>query len=344
MPNPLTERQRKVLKIIVESYAGTVEPVGSKTIAGRFSSDVSPATVRHEMAELEKLGLITHLHTSAGRLPTDAGYRYYVDSIMPNKTVEATEAALVAWEFRQQAKSMEDLLERTSRILSSLTEQAGWIVYPNFKELILKRIELIPYGRSHLMVVYATSAGFIHSQMVDMQEAIEIEELQKLNHFINAELTGKSLDAMAAYLEHQLQNVRDSAGRFHKTALAIARHVFEREAERRIVLDGSRYVLRQPEFRDARKTKQLCRLLESKESLRETLPSTTEQKIYVKIGRENAAQEIWDCSLITSEYHAGSQTLGTLGILGPRRMAYARVVAVVDYVARRLSNAIEELI
>jgi len=341
----LSDRQREILSIIVDFYTKTVQPVGSKAVSENFSSDVSSATIRNEMGELEEFGLINHPHTSAGRIPTDLGYRYYVDSLLKEKAVQAAETALIAWEYRQKAKSIEELVDRTARVLSSMTEQAGWVLFPNFRELILKQIELIAYGRSHLLVMWASTSGFVQNKMVDMEEMIPAEDIARLNRFLNSELVGKRFSEIPQFLAGHLANVRDSAAVLYRTALQIAERALVEEEERKLTLDGSRFILRQPEFQTSEKARLLSRVLETKDTLRAVIEEDLcAGEVRVRIGHENISQEIRDCTIVIAPYHFKNQMLGTLGILGPTRMPYARVISLVDHVARRLTDSIERLI
>ncbi len=342
----LTERQKEILAIIINKYVETVCPVGSKTISEKFSSDVSSATIRNEMAFLENLDLVTHPHTSAGRIPTDKGYRFFVNSCLRTKSVDSAEAGLIAHEYRQKVKSIEELIERTSRILSFLTEQAGLVLYPHPKELVLKRIELISYGRSHLLVIWATTTGIVQNKILDMEENIPESELNRLNYLLNAELSGKRFSEIHEFLNGRLAQVKDSLAASYRLAHHVALRAFDVSQERRFCLDGSRLVLKQPEFQDdALKSRMFFRAIETKEMLRETFDQDLEpEEVRVQIGSENRHREIWDCTVVTAPYRFQNRTLGILGVLGPKRMPYARVISIVDCVARRLSDAFEALI
>ena len=284
----LTERQKEILAIIVNSYVEMVSPVGSKMIAERYLPGVSPATIRNDMANLEELGFITHPHTSAGRVPTDKGYRFYVNVLLKTRSVDSSEAGLIAHEYRQKVRGIEELMERTSKILSFLTEQAGVVLYPSQKELVFKRIEFIGYGESHLLVLWMSTTGLIQNKMVDMEERVPNEELSRLANFLNAELSGKRFSDILPYLEERFLLAKDSLAYFYSLAQAIVSRTLEFDQEKRFCLDGSRFVLKQPEFQgDVLKTRMFFRTLETKETLREAF----DQKLLlgevrVRIGAE----------------------------------------------------------
>ncbi len=342
----LTERQREILSVVVNAYVETACPVGSKMVTARYSDDLSSATIRNEMALLEAQGYITHPHTSAGRIPTDKGYRFYVDTLLKEKPIEPSEAGLIAREYRQKVKGIEELIERTSKILSFLTEQAGLVLYPSPRELVLKRLELISYGHAHLLVIWATTTGIVQSKMVDMEEEIESEDLARLSRFLNAELTGKNFGEILLHLGTCFANAKDFLARQYSKAQRIVSQTFEIEDERKLSLDGSRFVLKQPEFReDAAKAKTFFRALETKEALQEVLrENLAPGEIRVRIGSENSQKEIWDCTLVTTQYYFQNRSLGTLGVFGLKRMPYGRIIPLVDYIARRFSEALESLV
>ena len=342
----VTERQKEILAIIINGYVETVCPVGSKTIAEKFDSEISSATIRNDMVDLERIGFVTHPHTSAGRVPTDRGYRFFVNSILRIKSVDSAEAGLIAHEYRQKVRSIEELIERTTRILSFLTEQAGLVLYPSQKALVLKRIELIPYGHAHLLVVWAMATGIVQNTIVDMEELIPNEELDRLNRFLNAELCGKCFSEIHDFLQEKLPHVQQSLRLGYRLATEIAERVFQCDKERKFYLDGSRYVLKQPEFQeDALKARTFFRALETRETLRLAFDQNLAQgEVRVQIGTENQQKDMWDCSLVTTQYYFQNRALGALGILGPKRMPYARVISLVDCIARRFSDALENLV
>ena len=164
----LTERQEQILKIIVSTYVKSVNPIGSMTITKYYSEELSPATIRNEMHNLEERSYIRQPHTSAGRVPTDKGYRYFVDHLIGETKVAPHVAALVAREYRERMDNMETLIERTSKILSTFSDQAGLVLFPAFEQLVLKRIELAPFGRQRLLVVWVVDHGFVQNQAIDM--------------------------------------------------------------------------------------------------------------------------------------------------------------------------------
>lgn len=343
----LKERQRQVLQMIVTTYINTVNPVGSQTISKFYQKcyqdELSSATIRNEMHDLEERDYIEQPHTSAGRVPTDKGYRYYVDRLMPEPKVAPYVTALVAREYRKRIDNIETLIERTSKILCTLSEQAGLVVFPSFEQLVLKRIELTPLGRQHLLVVWVTSSGLIQTRMIDMKEAIPEEELLRLSRFLNQELEGMLLADAHSHLAEKLEEAQDSLRLLYQTACSIVLESFPKAARQRVALEGSRYILEQPEFQNLEKSRRLFKMLESKESLVDLIHGDIKHLgPQVQIGLEHHCDDMRDCSFVTAQYWVHQRSVGTLGVVGPRRMHYDKIVSLVDFVSRRLGEALEQ--
>lgn len=341
----LKQRQKDVLRVIVSTYVKTVNPVGSRTIAQYYQNRLSPATIRNEMHGLEEKEYVSQPHTSAGRVPTDKGYRYYVDHLMSEPKIPAYVAALVAREYRERIDNMESLVDRTSKILSTLSEQAGFVLFPIFEESILRRVELTPLGHSRLLVVWVVNNGFIQDRVIDMNEEIPEAELERINRFLNQELSGLPMTKIEVHLTERLKQVNDALRTLYRSASFIVRDGFPKTLERKLSVQGSRYILEQPEFKDWEKSRRLFKVLDSKESLVGLCHARTGSiGPQVQIGLEHHCDDIRDCSVVTAEYFVNQKPAGALGILGPRRMAYDQTISVVDFMARRFGELLEKWI
>ena len=339
----LKGRQREILRIIVRSYIKTVNPVGSGAIAKELQNEISSATIRNEMHGLEEEGFIRQPHTSAGRMPTDRGYRYYVDHLMPEPSVPLHVVALVAREYRSRIDNVETLVERTSKILSTLSEQAGLVTFPVFEGLMLKHVELTWLGRGHLMVVWVAENGFIQNRVIDMKEEVPEEELTRIARFLNQELSGMLLAEIKPYLIQKLEQAQDSIHHLYQMANSIVSESFPKTEQIRLAVEGARYILEQPEFQDWEKSRRLFKMIEAREPILDLVQSRPEHEgVHVQIGSEHHCDDIWDCSFVTTQYRLKQRSVGTLGILGPRRMPYERIISLVDYVSRRFGEALEQ--
>ena len=337
----LTSRQNDILRIIVSVYIKTVTPVGSRNISKFYQDALSPATIRNEMHDLEEKGYIKQPHTSAGRIPTDKGYRHYVDHLMLAVALPPHVVALVAREYRERMDTVEILFERTSKILSSLSEQAGLVVFPTFDGLTLKRIELTQLGVKHLLVVWVMSNGFVQNKIIDSHDMPAID-LERINRVLNEELGGALMLEVRDRLTDKA-NVQHSLQRLYQSAQMIVRESLPNAQIRRMALEGSRFIFDQPEFHDWEKSRRLFKTLEEKEFLTDLLQTgSNHEGVSVQIGVEHHCEDIWDCSFVTAQYRVNQKVIGSLGVLGPRRMPYERVISLVDYVSRRFGEALEQ--
>jgi len=338
MDKQLTDRQKRIFSIILDSYVETAEPVGSRTIAKKYHLDLSPATIRNEMSELEEAGLITHRHTSAGRVPTDLGYRFFINYLLQHETISQELAGSISREFRKEMEGLDDLLEKTTRILSAVTEQASIVIYPEMKDLIFSQIGLHRLSGTHVMAVWMGASGLVHNQMIDMREDVSEDTLKKITHFFNQELSGVAFGDMKDEILRRLSERKDSLAHLYRQALQITEDSLKKIQAARLRLEGAFHILEKPEFQDVAKTRLLLQALDQKDKLCHLLrEDANDAGIRVHIGRENQWQEIWDCSLITAAYQWGEGSSGVIGILGPSRMRYGMAMALVSHISKELS-------
>ncbi len=342
MEKELTDRQKKILSIIVDSYVETVEPVGSRMISKRYNLDLSPATIRNEMSDLEEAGLVMHPHTSAGRIPTDLGYRYFIDYLLKREEISQHLAADISKQFRSEMEGLNDLIEKASHILAAMTEQTGIVSYPEMKDLSFGEISLHRLDLTHVLVIWVTTTGFVQNQVVDMREEISEDILKKITNFFNKELAGWPLCEMPQEISKRLSQHKDSLYLLYKRALQIVEGSLKKVETTRICLEGSSHILEKPEFQNIDKSRLLFQALEKRDQLFNLLRSDQhDQGVQVHVGRENKWEEIWGCSLITANYKYRDKVVGVIGILGPSRMRYGTVISFVDYLSRELSQALE---
>jgi heat-inducible transcriptional repressor len=339
----LTRRQRDLLGVIVATHVKTGKPVGSGTLAKHCEGEVSSATIRNEMHLLEELDLVTQPHTSAGRAPTDKGYRYYVDHLMLEQNLAPHVASVVAREYRSECENIESLVSRTSRLLSDFSAQVGFVTFPDFGSLVLKRIELSWVKQGHLLVVLVAGNGFVQNRVIQTDQNIPMEDLQRISRFLNQALEGIFLDEVSQYLDRYVDEQGEGPKHLYRVARSIVLEFLPRELQRKISLEGSRHVFEQPEFRSAEKSKRLFRALEEREPLLDLIETDMNRDgVQVHIGLENECEDIQDCSFVVTRYRLNQRTVGGLGVIGPRRMPYGDIVSLVDFVSRRLGEALEQ--
>lgn len=338
-------RRNKIMGIVVDSYVSTAMPVGSMAVSKKFRERISPATIRNIMAELEETGYITHPHTSAGRVPTDKGYRYYVDSLMEEKCLTRDERDFIEGVLSQDFDELGDIIKRAARLISNLTQQASVVSFPRAKRRTFKRIELIPATHTKIYALLFTAQGIVKHSIFELRESCDESELMKISRFLNDELSGLQLNEIGDYLLRKVLGENDAFHHLFKEATDILNmsHILEEEVER-IFLDGAHHIIEQPEFRDTGKVKPLFKALEEEEEILNIMDrDLNEERVRVHIGSENPYEDIRECSLVISNYKIGDQNIGGIGVIGPTRMNYSKSVPVVEYVSDIFSRLLTRL-
>lgn len=335
----LTPRKRRILQIIVQDYIELAEPIGSRTIARRYNLGVSSATVRNEMADLEEMGLLSQPHTSAGRIPSDKGYRVYVDSLMPSQSLSYQEIAWLEQALNQRIVEKETVVTEVARALSQLTNYTALVLGPFIACCKLKRFTLVPITQNQALAVVVTDNGLTASQHIELPESVTTEDLEYMSHIINEEFVGM------ATVDINPRRIRTVAGRLQKHinrfeyALESLLEQLRQSDQQKVFLGGTTNILYQPEFNDLDRFRELVEALGKQDFVYRLLTeSTSGDGITIRIGRENVHSEVRDCSIVTATYQSNGRILGTIGVLGPTRMAYARVVSMLNYVTRRLDE------
>jgi len=335
-------RRNEILEVIIEAYVTTASPVGSALISRRLRQSLSPATIRNVMAELEEEGLLEQPHTSAGRVPTDRGYRYYVNGLMDVVRLSPEESQHLAEAILPKAVGIEPLLDRASEVLSQVSHQAAFVVAPTVKQSTFKQIELLPLGLHKLLCVLVGEEPLMASHIVDIEEPISRDEAVSLAHFLNTELAGLPTRELLASLERRMLAVSDSFYHLIKRSLAILQTALATEPEDRLYLDGTMYLFEQPEFRrDPQKAHELLRQLDLQDELRERLcADVASDNTRVRIGREVAVEGLDDCSYLLTPFKVHQTVVGGVGILGPKRMDYRRMRTLVEGMADVVTEAL----
>ncbi len=331
------QRRNKILEIVIEAYVLSASPVGSELVAKKLRSSLSSATIRNVMVELEEAGLLEQPHTSAGRVPTDRGYRFYVDSVMDIPHLSVEQLRQIGALIHPQELDVEQMLERASAVLSELTQQAAFVVVPTVKRSTVKQIELVHLGVRKVLCVLVANEEIMTSHVVETAEPMTREEAAALARFINTELVGLPFGDLLGSLERRMLAESDSFYHLIKQSLNILQHALSTEPTERLFLEGASYVVAQPEFsRDPRKAHELLKGLDAEEPLlgriREDLGSSG---VKVHIGREVQVPGLEECSYVTAPFLLGEDVIGgAVGVLGPRRMDYPRVRALAEGMGR----------
>ena len=338
----LTGREKEVLQSLIEYYIATAEPVGSRAIANKYKMGISPATIRNTLQDLEEMGLVGQPHTSAGRVPTDEGYRFYVDSLLKLESLTQSEQERIEKEIALDYTAVEDLLEQTSHILGVVSKQLGVTVAPRFDQGILTRIDLIPVAEKKLLVILAVKSGLVKSILLEADSPLKGQDLEETRRVLNERLCGLSLGAMKKDIDQRVKDVSTGSARLVKLFLDSKDSILNFPEVEQIHLGGAINILSQPEFKDYDKLRPLMYLIEEKKFLAELFSTKgIKEGITITIGKEIKKGEMQSCSLVTSQYEAGGLK-GTIGIVGPTRMRYSKLVSLVDYTAKLLSQILSE--
>ena len=348
-PSP-DRRRQAVLSAIIQEHLVSGEAIGSHTVSERFARATgwSSATIRNVMGELEELGLLEQPHTSAGRVPTDKGYRYYVDNMLDSTRLSRNDLrAIESIGFGNEIKARPDrLMEKASHVLSELSENVGIVVWPSLAENRLKHIRFVRLPDNRVLVVLVSTSNIVHDKVIRLDEDFNQEELNRAARYLNVEFSGKSLLAIRAEIISLMREEKALYDIVLRNAMLLCESSLQGdEATAEVYLDGASNILTKPEFSSAERMRELFRTFEEKSRLVKILNGCVSGdpaggSVNVVIGRENAASSMKRCSVITSTYQVGGEVLGTLGVVGPMRMEYGRMMAVVNYLARFIERAL----
>jgi heat-inducible transcriptional repressor len=342
----LDDRRRQILRTLIQLHIETGEPVGSESLSRALNRSLSPATLRHLMADLEALGYLHHPHTSAGRVPTDEGYRFFVDSLMarPHRLSRA-DAATIAAALSDPDAPPERVLEQASHVLSRLSHNVGFVLAPDIALTSFRHIDLVPLADRRILVVMVTAPGLVTEKAIELEERIGPEELQACANYLNTHFSGMTLVRIRERLIALMNEEKALYDSLLKKVVALGERAFAvSDAEASVYLDGRSNILSQREFEDLERMRALFRTFEEKSRLISILNACLAGSgVRVLIGRENPAPELHDLSFVTACYGAEGDRGWGLGVLGSTRMEYGRVVALVDQVARTLADALHEV-
>jgi len=337
----LNSRHQGVLRAIVLDYVRTAEPVGSRTISRKYGFSLSSATIRTTMADLEELGYLAQPHTSAGRIPTDRGYRFYVDALMDRPQLSRAEVQRIAQHVGPPAGEVEGMLREAGKLLSALSPYVAVVLAPRLHESQFRRVEFVPFAQDKVLVILLAEAGLVHHKVVTVDEAMTQDELDRIAHYLTDLLRGHSLRKVRDMLLVQMAEEKAQYDRLLARALRFGAKALEGETEGDVYVAGAAHIADQPEFADIAKMKAVFTAFEEKSKLVKILNEClTGEDFKIFIGSEIPAREIQGLSVIAAPYRRGDRVLGVLGILGPTRMDYGRALALVETTARLLSRTL----
>jgi heat-inducible transcriptional repressor len=339
----LSEREVRVLEAVIQVYIDTAEPAGSQTIAQRFALGVSPATIRSTMSELEEKGYLYHPHTSAGRMPTDRAYRWYVDNLMRFAPPSREEQVRIESELSPPSSALEEILRRAAQVLGVLTQELGVAIAPTFDQVVLDRLDLVPVSSERLLLVFHLRSGAVRTIFVQIPGSLPADLVSRVAQTLNERLAGHSLQEIRASLSERLRDAQASHG--ERELL----NIFIEEGEEifglapgpdQVLLGSAQMLAGQPEFASNDRMRNLLDLTERRDLLQQSLGVRRANGLSITIGGENPDTRLTAFTLITSSYRSGELS-GVIGVIGPTRMPYDKIIGLVDHTSRLVEGLME---
>lgn len=339
----LGERSQRLLKTLIESYIRGGQPVGSRTLARESGLDLSPATVRNVMADLEELGLVRAPHTSAGRVPTAQGYRLFVDTLLTVQPLGGAEIKRLREQLVGEL-NREELLTTASRLLSEVTHLAGLVTLPRSEHTVLRQVEFLPLSGNQVLVILVVNEREVQNRIINTRRRYTSSELEQSSNYMNARFAGRSLEAVREELLREMREHREHMHDIMSLALEMADQALVAEQPQDdFVVAGQTNLMEYVELADLEKLRHLFEAFNRKRDILHLLDQALNaQGVQIFIGEESGHEALDECSVVTSAYSVDNQMLGVLGVIGPTRMAYERVIPIVDLTARLLGAALNK--
>ncbi len=339
----MTERQQHLLKILVERYIGDGQPVGSRTLVKESDLDLSSATVRNVMADLEDLGLITSPHTSAGRVPTNLGYRLFVDSLLTVEKLSTGVIQKICTNIEYE-EDMEVLLGKTSSMLSEVTQLAGLVMIPRVEAQSLRHVEFLPLSDNRVLAILVINNKDVQNKVIHTQRAYNASELEQAANYLNEAFVGRDLSVVRSELLKEMSDAKEQVNQLMTTVIEMTEALNIGAQQQDYVMAGETNLMEQGQMSDIDQLRQLFEAFNHKQDILHLLDQALDgQGIQLFIGEESGYKVFDDCSIVTSTYETDGEVLGVLGIIGPTRMSYEKVIPVVDATAKMLGSALKSL-
>lgn len=332
----LDERKKKVLQAIVEEYINTAEPVSSNALTQNHGLKCSSATIRNEMSELEKGGFLDKTHTSSGRIPSAKGYRYYVDELLNDHDISLEEIQYISSKLETKVNEIEELTKITANTISEITHYTTVSIGPKTTTQLIEEIKFILLGSRMIMAVILTDSGLIKETIIKFDEDISEKQVETMNYMFNNKLKNQPIETIDRPLEEYLYDEMTYSIHVIKPIIEQIKKVLEEE--NKIYLEGANKCFDLPEFNSLEVAKNFINILDTKELVADMLNSGFAEDINVYIGEENEKQELKDFSIVTFKHKVKGRDLGTIGIIGPKRMDYSKVISVMKYINKKLKD------
>ncbi len=340
MFEPLSSRCREILGAIVDAYIEVGEPVSSRFISKRYNILLSPATIRNVMADLEDMGYLTQPHPSAGRVPTEKAFRYYVNQIMEVNKLTKREKEFINRVLDEKGESVTSLMQSVSKVLSILSSYTGVVVAHLFDYMVIKRIEFVKLAHKKILVIIVATNGIVQNKILNVEEDISQDDLAKFSNYLNSVAEGLSLEDLRRYVMAEMNKEKVLCDRLLLRALKLSQKALSDEGGKEVFIEGKTSVLNFTESLEIEKIKKLLIALEEKGTILSLLDKAINTKgVQIYIGSENQMEEMGEFTVVASSY-GRSFKMGTLGVIGPIRMRYSKIIPLVEYTAKRVTSII----
>lgn len=334
----LTERQLLILKIIIDEFIDSAHPVGSRVISKKDGISLSAATIRNEMADLEELGYLEKTHTSSGRIPSEKGYRYYVDHIIA-PTIKSSHINIIKHVMQEGYFEVEQVVQKAAEVLSELTNYTAIILGPEIYDTKLKQIQLVPLSDHSAVSILVTDTGHVEHRSFSIPFDMKASDLEKMVNILNDRLAGVPILSLQEVIQDEVLHLMKRYVTDFERAYVYLSKVFSQDQPVKVYVGGKSNLLLQPEFRDVNKIHSFLSIMEDEQEIAR-LVQTSKEGIHVRIGQENDIDAIKDFSLITATYHVHGDQKGTIGLLGPTRMEYRKVITLLNAFSSEMTEAL----
>jgi len=338
----ISERAQILLKTLVERYIRDGQPVGSRALAEDARLELSPATIRNVVADLERLGLVKAPHTSAGRVPTELGYRIFIDNLVTVKPLKSNEVRSLAKTLDQEADTSR-LVESASNLLSGLTQMAGVVMIPFQEQVALRQIEFLPLSDNRVLAILVFNKCDVQNRVINTSRPYTLSELERIANYLNKAFIGKDVANVRKHLLAEMQGAKESMDQVMRSAIEIAQQALEGIEPHDYVMAGETNLMGYQEMADMSRLRQLFDAFNEKQGILDLLDRSLQARgVQIFIGQESGYEVLDNCSVVTAPYSANDEVLGVLGIIGPKRMAYDRIIPVVDVTAKMLGTILNQ--
>ncbi len=332
----LNDRKKRVLQAIVEEYVNTAEPVSSKALIDRENLQYSSATIRNEMAELEKKGYLEKTHTSSGRVPSEKGYRYYVDELLKDDNISLEEVKYISEKLETKVNEIDELTKITASTISEVTHYTTVSIGPRTNEQLIKELKFVLINPTMMLAIIITNTDMIKETIIKFEEDINEKQVETMNYMFNQKLKNQPLKTIDRPLEEYLYDEMSYSVKVIKPIIEQIKRVLAQDDQ--VYLKGANNAFDLPEFNSLEVAKNFINVLDQKELVEDVLQSGLAEDINVYIGEENQKEELKDFSVITFRHKIGNKDMGTIGIIGPKRMDYSKVISVMKYINKKLKD------